>query len=278
MSIDKKRFSIIIPTYNAGKYIEQCIESVLTQTFKDYELIVIDDCSTDDGEILKRLQKNPNIIFDKTPRNLRSGGARNLGIQRAKGEYIIFLDSDDALYDNKTLEKINETIGNDNPDIVYTGFQFIGGENITFIPNSENCSKEYRLSKNKFINVWSIVWNRDFIVNNNLKFKENMLYEDLHFAFAGIALSNYYKIADYITYKYTRERPESNTQKKGNSDKNFQQGIDTIKVIRELYNLRNSIPYNCIPYLQKRIDEQKQRLIVRIDRGLSEDPLFRKQD
>ena len=270
-----KKFSIIIPTYNVEDYIETCIESVLSQTFKDYELIVIDDCSTTHGKAFEKIKNNPNIIFDKTPKNLRAGGARNLGIQKATGEYILFLDSDDKLHNTQTLEKINNTIGTDTPDIIYTGFQFIGGENLTFIPTTENCTKEFRLSKNKFINVWSIIWNRNFITKNNLHFEENMYYEDLPFAFEGIALSDYYKIADYITYDYTRERPGSSTQKKGNSSKNFAQSIDTIKAIQLLYNMRNRIPSNCLPYLQKRIDEQKNRLVVRMERAMEEDPVIK---
>lgn len=270
-----KRFSIIIPTYNVGNYVNVCLDSVFSQTFQDYEVIVIDDCSTVHTEVLEQIKNNPHIIFDKTLKNSRAGGARNLGIKKASGEYIIFLDDDDKLHDNQTLEKLNDTIGSDEPDIVYSGFKFIGGENLTFIPDSKNCTKEYRLSKNKFINVWSIIWNRNFIINNNLHFEENIYYEDLPFAFEGIALSNYYKIADYITYDYTRERLGSSTQKSGNSSKNFVQSIDTIKVIQSLYNLRNRIPTDCLPYLQKRVNDQKSRLLIRMDRAMAEDPIIK---
>ncbi len=173
------------------------------------------------------------------------------------------------------MEKLNNTIGYDTPDIIYTGFQFIGGENVSFIPNFENCTKEFRLAKNKFINVWSIVWNRNFILKNNLRFEENMYYEDLPFSFKGIALSNSYKIADYITYNYTRNRIGSITQKNGNSQKNFDQSIDTIKIIKSLYNLRSSISSAYLPYLQERINEQKERLLVRLDRAMKEDPIIK---
>lgn len=270
-----KKFSIIIPTYNVGNYIKDCLDSVFSQTFKDYEVIVIDDCSTTHTEVLEEIKNNPNIIFDKTLKNSRAGGARNLGIKKASGKYIIFLDDDDKLHDNQTLEKLNNTIGSDEPDIVYSGFKFIGGESLTFIPDSKNCTKAYRLSENKFINVWSIIWNRDFIINNNLHFEENIYYEDLPFAFEGIALSSCYKIADYITYDYTRERPGSSTQKSGNSTKNFVQSIDTIKVIHALYDLRNRIPTDCLPYLHKRINDQKNRLLVRLDRAMAEDPIIK---
>lgn len=264
-----KKFSIIIPAYNTGDYIENCVNSILQQTLKDYEIIIVDDCSTTGREVLEKVAKNPSVKLLKTPSNLRAGGARNLGIKKATGQYIIFLDSDDLLHSNTSLEDINNTIATDTPDIVYTGFQFVGGEDLTFIPNVKNCTKQYRLSENKFINVCSIVWNRNFIINNNLCFNENMYYEDIPFAFKGIALCENFKICDCITQNYTRERPGSITQKSGDSSKHFKQSIDTVKVIQVLYNLRNDIPSEYLPYLVKRIEEQKSRLLVRIDRAIN---------
>ena len=98
---------------------------------------------------------------------------------------------------------------------IYTGFQFIGGEKCLFYSNFENCTKEFRLAKTS-LSMFGIVWNRNFILKNNLRFEENMYYEDLPFSFKGIALSNSYKIKlDYIfTYNYTRNRIGSITSKK----------------------------------------------------------------
>lgn len=264
------KFSIIIASYNTASYISTCINSILSQTFKDYEIIVVDDCSSDDGLTLKTLNKFPTIKLFHTTKNSGPGATRNLGISKANGQYIIFLDSDDTLATNDTLEKLNCTINQDIPDIIYTGFQFVG-EDFHFIPNALNCTKEYRLAKNKFINVWSICWNTQFIKANNIRFPESCYsYEDVPFAFLGISLASKYKIADYITYNYTRNRPNSSSTRASNPTKHFNQSRDTITCIESLYRLKDLINPNDKDYLLQRINEQKSRLPLRIDRALKD--------
>ena len=106
------KFSIIIPNYNSEKYIEKCIKSILNQTYKNYEIIIIDDISTDNSvEIIKKILKKPHkLIINKTKR--LSGGTRNVGIAEATGEYIIQIDSDDWFINNKVLEDINKYLKN----------------------------------------------------------------------------------------------------------------------------------------------------------------------
>ena len=264
-----QKFSIIVTAYNIDNYIEDCINSVKSQTYNNYELIVVDDCSTDNGKTVNKIKEFDNIIFLQTPKNSGAGGARNLGIKKATGDYIIFLDSDDSLASNDVLENINQTIGYDSPDIIYTGFKFIGGEEFCFIPNAENSLKDFRLGKNKFINVWSICWNRIFLINNNIKFSENVIYEDVYFSFAGIALSKTYKFTNYITHNYTRERLGSTSTKTSNPSKHFKQAKDTIKCIEDLCTLKNTIDSIYLPFLLQRIKEQESRLSVRLERGIN---------
>lgn len=92
-------FSIIIPTYNRAYIIKSAIDSILKQTFKNYEIIVVDDGSTDNTETLIRSMNVSKIIYFKTE-NYERGAARNLGISLASGNYITFLDSDDIFYSN----------------------------------------------------------------------------------------------------------------------------------------------------------------------------------
>ena len=97
------KFSVIIPVYNVEKYIRRCITSVINQTFKDYEIIVINDGSTDNSiEIAKefpvKIINSPHVSVSE---------ARNLGVKKAKGEYILFLDSDDY-WDNDLLKKLTK--------------------------------------------------------------------------------------------------------------------------------------------------------------------------
>lgn len=94
------QISIIVPVYNTENFLNRCIDSILAQTFKDYELILINDCSTDNSwQILKNYsQKDFRIKLINLPVNLKQGGARNRGLDIAKGKYICFIDSDDWVH------------------------------------------------------------------------------------------------------------------------------------------------------------------------------------
>lgn len=98
--------SIIVPIYNAGRYIEKTLVSVLNQTYKEYEIVLIDDCSTDDSrEIIEKYMRNDRrIVYSKLLQNSGAAIARNKGLELAKGRYIAFLDSDDTWEPTK-LEK-----------------------------------------------------------------------------------------------------------------------------------------------------------------------------
>lgn len=132
------KFSIIIPNYNSEKYIEKCIKSILNQTYKNYEIIIIDDISTDNSvEIIKKILKKPHkLIINKTKR--LSGGTRNVGIAEATGEYIIQIDSDDWFIDNKVLEDINKYLINNPVDVLYLGYKMQGADENSVILNINN--------------------------------------------------------------------------------------------------------------------------------------------
>ena len=101
--------SIITPVYNSQDYLEETILSVLNQTYSNWELLLIDDCSTDNSyEIIKKyLEKDKRIKYLKNDKNSGPAITRNRGIKEAKGEYIAFLDSDDLWYENKLERQIN---------------------------------------------------------------------------------------------------------------------------------------------------------------------------
>lgn len=166
----EKRFSIIISAYNIEDYIKRAIKSVLEQDFKNYELIVIDDKSVDSTlEKIKEIN-DERIIVIANPENKGLGAVRNIGIERAKGEYIVHLDGDDTLYEKNTLSRINELIGADKPDIVFLGYQDIGGFNKTHLSTKENSTKEARLTCDANFSVPSKCWRREFLLENNIKF------------------------------------------------------------------------------------------------------------
>ena len=110
------KVSVIVPCYNTAKYLPKCIESLLAQTLKEIELIFVNDCSPDNSiEILREYEsKYPGVIrVIDSPINLRQGGARNLGINAARGEYIGFVDSDDYVMPYMFEKLYNEGIRGD---------------------------------------------------------------------------------------------------------------------------------------------------------------------
>ena len=115
--------SVIVPVYNVEKYLSRCIDSILNQTYKDYEIILIDDGSKDSsGKICDEYAKNHNNISVIHTKNRGLSAARNTGTENSHGEYITFVDSDD-LISNSFLSDLYTLIVNNNADISLCNFQ-----------------------------------------------------------------------------------------------------------------------------------------------------------
>lgn len=187
--------SVIVPVYNAEKYIETCIKSIMDQTFKDIEIIIINDGSNDKSwSICERLANKDKRIKMYSIENNGVSNARNLGIRYSKGDRILFVDSDDYLSNNIVENLYNSMIFN-NSDIAMCGYYKVYEENIDKTSTYEYKCKNYNGSIEGFvINIldylyppilqspcWKL-FNRKIIIDNNLKFNINMdLGEDIDF-------------------------------------------------------------------------------------------------
>ena len=257
------KFSFIIPSYNCENFITTCLDSVISQTYKNYEIIVVDDCSTDNT--MNILKKYNNIKILSTPKNLRQGAARNIALDNCSGDYIIFLDSDDFLYSPDVLAKLeNKIIKTSYPDIIYLGLEMFGNRNLSLIPNEENSKKQYRLAENPFINVISICWKNELIQKNNIRFPESIKYEDVYFAFLGIERAKTYEYIDFIFYKYNSRASSTTTSY------TLDQSIDTIKLINKLFDLYKIIDKENFCFLDARIKQQANRASVRLNRAIDD--------
>lgn len=141
--------SIIMPTHNAGRYIGQAIESVLAQTYTHWELLIIDDASSDNTELIVRAYPDPRIRYKKVERIGHPAGVRNAGLRLAQGEFIAFLDSDD-LYYPQTLAKLSAPLLNNPALISVYGFAFEIDEqgqalpgSVQLLPNPEQSSETH---------------------------------------------------------------------------------------------------------------------------------------
>lgn len=266
-----KRFSIIIPAYNAQNEIERAINSIKIQNFKDYEIIVVDDCSKD--KTYEVTSKIPNVILEQTPSNAKEGGARNIGMKIAQGEYIIFLDADDFLANENTLADLDKVIGNDKPDVVYLGFKTLGKEvEEEWIPTEENSTFKERARNWKYENVWDVCWNTQFLKENEIIFEENKLHPDFSFYYEGILKAKSYKVANFVTHIYTILTNKSVTSSKVTPDKlkdlyyNIEKCLDMVKWVDEdkkedfIYAIYRVSDYACRVLLQfeKEVKESKK--------------------
>ena len=203
------KFSIIIPSYNAEIWIESCLKSVLNQTYKNYEIILVDDMSSDNTiKIAKKILKKPHKIIQLKSKRL-NGGTRNEGINNATGDYIINIDGDDYLHDNKVLEDIKNFIElTEYPDIVYTGFEMINHDSISKVHLSIYNDEE--LIKNQFAAAWLKVVKKELYVK--YPFPEGTLFEDRFQNYEMVCLGNpTYKQFDRITHSWNRLNEKATT-------------------------------------------------------------------
>lgn len=253
------KFSIIMPAYNVEDSIIESINSVLNQTYSNFELIVIDDCSTDNT--YNTVKNFPDVKLFQTPINSRQGAARNIGLNNCSGDYILFLDADDIYFDNQVLEKLsNLIVSKQFPDIVYCGMKITGRRDLTIMPDKDNISKSFRLGKNKWMNVTSLCIKNSLIQENSFRFPEKIRYEDVIFAFLAIEKAQTFSYTDFITYLYINRDNTTSTKY------TYAQSLDTIKIIEELTNLKDIISKENLPFLKQRINEQTERLQERLKR------------
>lgn len=202
------KFSIIIPIYNVEKYLRKCLDSVASQTYNNIEvIIVIDKCDDNSEKIADKYIKKYGWtkIYEE---HTGLAKARNIGIQKATGDYIVLLDSDDYL-ENDFLETINKAL-NDKPDILrfqvrdIINDQKIDHNEIGF--DSTNGTEAFnKIVRYHYIeNAWAYVYKRDYFIKNNFKYMENCIAEDYGLTPLVIVKAKIVKSISYIGYNYVQ--------------------------------------------------------------------------
>jgi glycosyltransferase involved in cell wall biosynthesis len=198
--------SIIIPVYNVGIYLKQCLDSVLSQSLRNIEIICINDGSTDNSlEILKEYEKKDNRIIIISRENKGVAVSRNEGIQIAKGEFVIFMDSDDwyptksvltELYDN--AKKNNALICGGSLSIYDNGKTIYGKKETKF---KETGFIEYRDYQYSYF-FHRFIYNREMLINNNIFFPQYIHYEDPPFLIKAMLTANKFYAIESIVYTH----------------------------------------------------------------------------
>ncbi|WP_431061046.1 glycosyltransferase family 2 protein [Weissella paramesenteroides] len=260
--VNKREFpliSIIMPVFNVELYLKDSIESVLTQTYSNFELIIIDDGSTDNSaEEIKKIRARTgykNIQFIQTD-NKGLSMARNLGIKKSVGQYIYFLDSDDFLETN-FIEKITDEIQDKNCDMVIFNYNkvdnmgnkiFENGMHITNnIHDSKRLMTEY-LEGNIQNYAWSYVAKKDLYCKNKIFFPIRRAYEDIVVFPKLLYFSKKPIFIKEKLYNY-RQRDNSITNE-----------TKAVKVINYLADYLSNIEYNKKWMLKYLINNYKKNL------------------
>lgn len=217
-------FSLILPVYNVEKYVKRCVNSLLRQEYTDYEIILVDDGSTDSsGSICDKLADKNNNIFAYHKENGGLSDARNYGMDRAKGNYILFIDSDDWV-DEKLLISLHNHLNKSNVDILKFGFQkmqegnykntFFSYFNIgvydrrqieeTILPYTIGPKRLFCYEQNACKSVWSHVYSLNFLRENNIRFvsEREILNEDYLFNLHTLLYAKSLEVTHYILYYY----------------------------------------------------------------------------
>lgn len=209
-----KKVSIIVPVYNTSNYLDKCILSILNQSHKNIEIIVIDDGSTDNSlNILKEYAKQDNRIKVLVQKNQGQGVARNYGIKEATGEYICFVDSDDRI-DKSMIEKLLENIIYEEADFTSCLIAFEDEKKVTkykkrfsvnFLKKDEQIKDSYEV-KNIFPIPCNKIYKTEFLRGNNIYFPEIRKNEDILFIHKIVLYSKKCSfINETLYYAYKRD-------------------------------------------------------------------------
>lgn len=221
MSNDIK-VSVIVPFYKVEKYFRRCLDSIINQTLKELEIILIDDCGGDKSiEIAEEFaQKDSRIKIVINEKNSGQGYSRNVRIRMAKGEYIAFVDSDDWL-DPTMYEKLYNKANEKSVDIIKCGFYFME-PNGTIPYDLKNLKlkfdKIYKALDNPTIisgylvtTIWNGLYKKEFLIENSLFFDEIIKFEDGPFSWQTLMMADSILFLDDFLYYYFKDNINSDT-------------------------------------------------------------------
>lgn len=227
------KYSVIVPTYNVEDYIEKCLNSILNQNFDDYEIIAVNDGSTDkSGEIVARIaEQNADKINVITQENKGLGGARNTGMAAAKGEYFIFVDSDDYITPDM-FSKIDAFLTKTPVDLLCFDYERVDedGNSFDYVQTHSSENTIFNLETEPAAlfmtnSVWNKVYHRSLFEKAGVLFPDRAWFEDLA---TVVKLYPYAQKIGYINesfYKYLQRR--GSIMHNSNADRN----IDMITVV-----------------------------------------------
>lgn len=248
------KFSFIIPVYNGEEYLESCIKNIMNISIADYEIIIVDDGSTDaTGLICSRIVNTYPRIRYIYQENQGPSVARNSGLREAKGEFVLFIDVDDS-FDTIKLSEISKVIeSNKKVDLIIYGMTF----DYFYNKNCYRRDKHYypqqgyidnwanKIDKLYDVNVLTPIWNkifrRDILIQNRLFFNSEMfVYEDLEFSIRYLTYCDVIYNTSECIYHYRQAEDEGNSSRRLMRIEHLTYIINQIEfAFNKLFELRN---------------------------------------
>lgn len=190
--------SVIMPSYNTGKYIEASIRSVLAQTYTDWELIIVDDCSSDNTVEVINSFSDPRIILLKNDKNSGAAVSRNYALREAKGKWIAFLDSDD-IWEPEKLSKQLTFMKENGYAFTYTDYRIcLNGEWMPYVNTGPDMVNKRRLYDYCYFSTITVMYDRDVI--GLIQINDIKKHNDYAMWLQAIEKSNAYRLPECLSY------------------------------------------------------------------------------
>lgn len=225
-----EKVTIIIPVYNSEKYLGKCLDSVLNQTYTNFEIILVNDGSTDKSQdvINEYKQKWPDKIIAIEQNNKGVAITRNDSIKRAKSDYIMFIDNDDFI-EKDYIETYMKYMMQGDYDVVIGGYKR---------PNEKGKIvrvlglQEEEWSKFMIMTPWAKVYKKQYLLDNKIEYLNNNIGEDIYFNLKAMLLSSKIKIIEYIGYNWF-----FNTQSVSNSKQKNIKKLQVFELLNSCYDM-----------------------------------------
>lgn len=242
------KISVIIPVYNVEKYLRECLDSVLSQTLKEIEIICVDDGSTDCSyDILKEYGKKYRNIIVLHQENQGSGPARNKGMEQAVGKYFCFMDADDYYVQRQALEKLF-TVAEENNVLV------CGGNMIAVSDDEKKREKDWFSKKERksfkddgcIYGYTRYIFRSEIILKNHITFPRYRRYQDPPFLLNAMVHAQEFYSVDEVIYAHRKKHKEVNF--------NFEVTLDLLKAIKDCFKTSQennliSVHERCLKYV-----------------------------
>ena len=266
------KISVIIPVYNTSLYLKQCLDSVLGQSFTEFEVICLDDCSTDDSlKILYEYSKSDDrVLVLKNEEKKGPGITRNRGLETASGEYIYFLDSDDYIVPN-ALEVMRDKAEEHNADVVLFN-AFIDAREVGLKSSSLNWNLEKKqfdtimTGQEAFINivekntwsssVWRQFWRKSFLQNNKIEFENKTSAEDWIFTTTSLLIAQRVVFIDATLHTYVWHEQSLTTSHHADKIKNA--ALNYISMLA--FWMSHTFPQKTNYSIKKHMDRQAEHI------------------